>query len=206
MSSLAPTVTLTDTAVLHMSAGRKDPLLPAPCYLLLVPDHPPPCCPRGRAAAWSGTPLKRSLERGAAAVMAVRSSDQACGQYCWGRGTHRGRAEWGEGLRTHPAPLGQTLSQRGSQSCPRTAPSLPPQVSHRGAGTGREGLSPAGRGRTGGEEAPLLGPGPGCSPYSPHSPSTAGTMGQGTAGGQPWVGGEGEEPGRCAPREKPTPT
>lgn len=59
----------------------------------------------------------------------VSPADPACGQRCWERGTHRARAAQGGRLGTHPAPLGQTPPQRGSQHCPGTAPSLTPRVS-----------------------------------------------------------------------------
>ena len=134
-----------DTTVHPKSAGRRDPPLPAPRYLGLTPDHPPPHCPRAGAAPWSGIPLNRSLERGDAGVMGVRSADPAWAQCCWGQGTHRARAAWGGGLRTQPAPLGQTPSHRGSQSCPGTAPSLTPQVSGGTQGQAERGCPCLGR-------------------------------------------------------------
>lgn len=201
----APRVTLSDTAVHHMSAGRRHPPLPAPHYLVLAMDHPPPRCPRGRAAACSGTPLNRSLERGPAGVRGVRSADPACAQCCWGRGTHRATAARGRGLRTHPAALGQSPSPRACQSCPGTAPSLTPQVSPRVQGQAERGCPQMGRAEQVGRKllswaqdmgAPHTDP----TAPQPHEPWVRGLQGS-TLGGS-----QGKEHCRCVLNEGRTPT
>ena len=118
-------------------------------------------------------------------------TDLAHGQRCWGRGTHRAGAAWGGGLGIYPASPAQILSQRCSQRCPRTAPSLPPWVSHGVQGQKERGC-PAGMVKGGWEKASLQGPGPGCSPHTPHGPSTAGTRGWGASGDQLWVRSRGK--------------
>ena len=189
--------------LLSITCLQGDQPPPTPHYLVLTPDHPPPCCPQGTAAAWTGTPLNRSLERGAAGVMGVRSADLACGQCCWGRGTQRTRAVWGGGLRTHPAPLGPTLSQRGSQRCPGTAPSLTPRVSNGMQGQEERGCPQLGWAELVGRKLHSWAQDLAALPTDPMIPAP---QGPGGCRGSVWNGGQWKEPCRCGPWEEPTPT
>ena len=67
MSPPSPMVTLSDSSVHHVFAGRSTPSCLR--YLVLIPGHPRPRSSQGRAAAGSGTALKRSLERSTVGVM-----------------------------------------------------------------------------------------------------------------------------------------
>ena len=127
MSSPSPMVTLSDSSVHHVSAGRSTPSCLR--YLVLIPDHPPPHSSQGRAAAGSGIALKRSLERSTVGVMEQapltwlmsgllgKGDPQSWG--CMGRRAGNSPCS----PRTNPVP-------KVLQSCPSTAPSLTPRVPH----------------------------------------------------------------------------
>ena len=132
----------------------------------------------------------------------VSPTDLARGQCCWGRGTHRAGAAWGQGLGIHPASLGQTLSQRCSQSCPRTALSFTPRMSHEVQGQEERGC-PAGQAKLVGRKLPsqartwML---------SPQTTWPQHHNGLGASGNQPCVGARGKGPAdRCTSREDPHP-
>ena len=137
-------LTPSDTAVGHRAIGRRDqPFLCLPLhYLGLTQDRPPPHCPWGQDAAWSGTPLKRSLARGAAGVIGVSPADPAHGQHCWGRGpTQQGLH--GEKPQGSSCSHGTNPISKGLSELPRDSPfPHPPGTTLGCSGAGREELCP----------------------------------------------------------------